>query len=65
VCRAAKFEEQPHNVPTLSQLANQNDGMLTKAQLIEAEKLVRVAQACRVGRKEGIVCRAVDCLHAW
>jgi hypothetical protein len=42
VCRAAKFEEQPNNVPTLSQLANQNDGMHTKARLIEAEKLVQV-----------------------
>jgi hypothetical protein len=42
MCRAAKFEEQPNNVPTLSQLANQNDGVHTKARLIEAEKLVRV-----------------------
>ena len=40
---AAKFEEQPNNVPTLYQLACQNDGLHSKARLIEAEKLVCIA----------------------
>ena len=40
---AAKFEEQPNNVPTLCQLMSQSEGLHSKTRLIEAEKLVRIS----------------------
>jgi hypothetical protein len=50
---AAKFEEQPSNVPTLSELASQLDEAASmrpawKARLIQAEKLVRTLIECKL-----------------